>query len=267
MLLARMRMYATNIDDIKVGERNRRIPLDGVNPFVRRAHEFEVVSNIKQILIKRHGSNMTNLQIVGVPEPESEDEIDALREVSKGYINRTIEWRKKFTSACDLKRQDVANLFPWIPKMPVYHERVDAGGYLYRDFFGYIEGVITMELFQPLDVSPVMKWEDFVLGEYPESVKAACMRFAYKCEMSSQSDPCFLLDKHSRKPLENYVGELHGSASTALPFSCPQALQQYLQVESQARLLCPTLLCQSLKPVFSGLPFGPPKPCQSLARA
>jgi hypothetical protein len=54
------------------------------------------------------------------------------------------------------------------------------------------------------------------------------MRFAYKCDMSSGSDPCFLLDKNSRKPLENYVNEFHGAISTDLPFSFPQALEEYL---------------------------------------
>jgi hypothetical protein len=54
------------------------------------------------------------------------------------------------------------------------------------------------------------------------------MRFAYKCDMSSGSDPCFLLEKNSRKPLENYVNEIHGSVSTDPPFSFPQALEEYM---------------------------------------
>jgi hypothetical protein len=234
MLLARMRMYATDIDCLKVGERNRRIPLDGVNPFVRSAHEFETVNNILSMLNKRHGDAISNCRVIGVAHPDTPEEFEKHKAASDGYIARTKDWRTKFTSACDLKRQDAANLFPWIPKMSVYrHHEGDANAPFPQDRFGYIEGVITMELFQPLDVSPTMKFEDFMIGEYPESVKAACMRFAYKCDMSSQGDSCFLLDKNSRKPLENYVNELHGGVSTALPFSYPGALKQYLQAHEK----------------------------------
>ena len=223
-------MYATNIDDILVGERNRRIPLDGVNPFVRSAHEFQTANTIISILKKRHGDDMTNEKIIGIAQPETDDQFKQHAVASDGYISRTIDWRKKFTSVCDLKRQDAANLFPWIPKMSVYTEPTDD---LKLRTFGYIEGVITMELFQPLDDSPTMKFEDFMIGEYPESVKAAMMRFAYKCDMSSQSDPCFLLDKSSRKPLENYVNELHAGVSPILPFSNPGALRQFLQAHEK----------------------------------
>jgi len=174
MLLARLRMYATDITGLLVGERNRRIPLDGVNPFVCRAHEFETVNNITSILKKRHGDKMSDLKIIGVAHPETDQEIKHHAKASDGYIDRTITWRTKFTSACDFKRQDVANLFPWIPKMPVFthfEPRSEDDENFSKGKFGYIQGVITMELFQPLDVSPTMKWEDFKIGEYPESVK------------------------------------------------------------------------------------------------
>jgi hypothetical protein len=230
-----MRMYATNIDDILVGERNRRIPLDGVNPFVRSAHEFQIANTINSILQKRHGDKMSNAVLVGVAQPSTDAEIESHKEACNGYIERTIEWRTKFTNVCNLKRQDAANLFPWIPKMSVFKKNdfLPDGQTLAPKTFGYIEGAITMELFQPLDDSPTMKFEDFKMGEYPESVKAAMMRFAYKCDMSSQSDPCFLLEKSCRKPLENYVNELHAGISLILPFSFPGALRQFLQAHEK----------------------------------
>jgi len=63
--------------------------------------------------------------------------------------------------------------------------------------------------------------------------QAACMRFAYKCEMGSQTDSCFLLEKNSRKPLENYCNEFHGGVSTVLSFSYPGALEQYLHAHQK----------------------------------
>jgi hypothetical protein len=171
MLFARMRMYATDIKSLKVGERTRRIPLDGVNAFVCQAHEFETANRINLILKKRHGDLMSNCKIIGLPHPEKPEDIAFHKAASQGYISRTIDWRTKFTSACNQNRQDVANLFPWIPKMPVYlHEEPDDETFE-QDMFGYIEGVITLELFQPLDYSSTMKWDEFKIGEYPESVK------------------------------------------------------------------------------------------------
>jgi hypothetical protein len=171
MLFARLRMYATDIKSLKVGERTRRIPLDGVNAFVCQAHEFETANRINLILKKRHGKLMSNCKIIGLAHPDTPDGIAFHKAASNGYISRTRDWRTKFTSACDQKRQDVANLFPWIPKMPVYlHEEPDDEIYE-QDKFGFIEGVITLELFQPLDYSSTMKWDEFKIGEFPESVK------------------------------------------------------------------------------------------------
>ena len=166
MLFAKVRMHATDVTRMMVGQRERRIPLDGVNAFVRSAHEFETASKIQTTLRKRHGDNLSNVKIIGLAYAHTAKEIDHQRWASGTWIARAIEWRTKFTQACDKKRQDIANTFPFMPKMPVYaHEDPK------REKFGYIEGVITLELFQPLDYSPSLKFEDFKIGEYPESFR------------------------------------------------------------------------------------------------
>jgi hypothetical protein len=208
-------MHCTDVGNMMVGQRERRIPLDGVNAFVRTAHELETGNNIMLALRKRYGESVDDIKIIGLANPVTDEEIAQHKRASFVWVARAIEWRTKFTSACDKKRQDVANVFPFMPKMPVYHhvqqgdvddsddeeiqeQQVDDGVQLqqrgqhrelqqrdqdrdfddgrtdsdesqddlpapeeaaiaqvqrpprmyYRNKFGYIEGVVTLELFQ-----------------------------------------------------------------------------------------------------------------------
>jgi hypothetical protein len=162
-------------------------------------------------------------------------------------------WRTKFTDCADKRRQDVCNKFPFINKMPVFAHQPDfpaddpptddendeddnpprVDHRIKRDKFGFIEGAITLELFQPICTSPNMAFSDFRIGEFPESFNAAVMRFSYRCEMKGQLDPSFLLCKESRVPLGNYAEQFHSTSNTDLPFSYPGALGQYMQAHAR----------------------------------
>ena len=74
-----------------------------------------------------------------------------------------------------------------------------------------------------------MRWADFKVGAFPESVQAAIMRFIHKVDMDGQSDPSFLLDKNSRKPLENFFAEFHDPKKASLNFAHPKALRSFLK--------------------------------------
>jgi hypothetical protein len=90
MLLARMRMYATDVGAMKVAERNRRIPLDGVNAFVRAAQEHNTANKITSLLRKHHGTKMTDLKIIGLAVPEGPEQTKEFAKSAEVYIDRTV---------------------------------------------------------------------------------------------------------------------------------------------------------------------------------
>ena len=181
-------MHATDVTKMMVGQRERRIPLDGVNEFVRSAHEFETGNKIVQTLTKRYAKAVSHIKIIGLAHSEDPQHVKEHKYASEAWIDRAIAWRTRFTAACDAKRQDVANAFPFMPKMPVYRHVEPLGGSASqprarerrdnsdmeddseedemmeevgegsveghaeqndpRDKFGYVEGVVTLELFQ-----------------------------------------------------------------------------------------------------------------------
>ena len=186
-------MHATDVTKMMVGQRERRIPLDGVNAFVRSAHEFETGNKIVQTLTKRYAKAVSHIKIIGLAHSEDPQHVKEHKYASEAWIDRAIAWRTRFTAACDAKRQDVANAFPFMPKMPVYRHVEPLGGSASqsrarpsrarerrddsdmedgseedemmeevgegsveghaeqndpRDKFGYVEGVVTLELFQ-----------------------------------------------------------------------------------------------------------------------
>ena len=143
-------MHATDVTKMMVGQRERRIPLDGVNAFVRSAHEFETPNKITGTLRKRYGSSVSNVKIIGLAYAVEPDEIEEQQFASEAWIQRAIEWRTRFTAACDQKRQNVASKFPFMPKLPVYREAEAGAKQEPREKFGFVEGVITLELFQVL---------------------------------------------------------------------------------------------------------------------
>ena len=176
MLFAKVRMHATDVTKMMVGQRERRIPLDGVNAFVRSAHEFETGNKIIGTLTKRHGKAVSGITIIGLAHSNEAHDMKELKFASEAWIYRAIEWRSKFTDACTKKRQDCANRFPFMPKMPVYRHVGPLGGVRRgsdsdmendegtppppaqqdrdpRDKYGYIEGVVTLELFQVCEPS------------------------------------------------------------------------------------------------------------------
>ncbi|KAJ1466780.1 hypothetical protein T484DRAFT_1860663, partial [Baffinella frigidus] len=234
MLYARLRLHQVDVDALKVGERCRRLPNNGVNKFVQKAHELEASNTIETMLRKRHGKTISNLKIVGLAHPRTERTKLEHSFACDHYLSQTVLWRTRMASAILGGRQDVCNVFPWIPRMAVWDDHreddyVHGDSQCRTDKIGYIEGVIMIEFTSPLDDPPLMRWADFHVGAFPESVQAAIMRFVHKCDMDGQTDPSFLLDKHSRKPLENFFSEFHDPKNASLNFAHPKVLKSFIK--------------------------------------
>jgi hypothetical protein len=238
MLYARLRLHQVDVDALKVGERCRRLPNNGVNKFVQKAHELEATNTIEAMLSKRHGNTMSNLKMVGVAHPRTEREVEEHRFACAHYLSQTVAWRSRMASAVLEGRQDVCSTFPFIPRVAVWddheeEERRPGDEDLRSDRIGYIEGVFMMEFTSPLDDPPLMRWADFHVGAFPESVQAAIMRFVHRCDMDGQTDPSFLLDKNSRKPLENFYSEFHDPKNASLNFAHPKALKSFISTRER----------------------------------
>jgi hypothetical protein len=172
-LFAKLRMHEVNVCRVKTGVRTRRIPLDGVNQFVRDSHELQTANKIKKMLQKVHGNGVTDVKIVGLAYAKEDEEKVQQDHAIDMIINDIGAWRTKFTSAIKLNRHEVSNTFPWVAKMPVWkeaHENAE-NPTVKTDKFGYIEGAITMEFYRPLDDPAGMKWSDFSTGGFPEAVQ------------------------------------------------------------------------------------------------
>ncbi|KAJ1468616.1 hypothetical protein T484DRAFT_3629631 [Baffinella frigidus] len=238
MLYARLRLHLIDIDGMRVGERCRRLPNNGVNKFVQKAHELEATNTIEAMLNKRHGNNVTNLKIVGMAHPRTAMEREEHKFACEHYLSNAVAWRTRLASALLDGRQDVCSAFPFIPRVAVWDsheedERMDGDEHLRTDKIGYIEGVFMMEFTSPLDDPPLMRWADFQVGAFPESVQAAIMRFVHRCDMDGQTDPSFLLDKNSRKPLENFFSEFHDPKNASLNFAHPKALKSFISTRER----------------------------------
>jgi len=175
MLYARLRMQDVDPRETEPGERQRRMPGDGVNEFLRQSQEIETAGKIKRMLekkLKTSKTKISELKIVGLAVPNSDVEVRHHEQAKLYNINQCIKWREKFTDATDKHRQDVANTFPFIPRMPqwIQNDTDDISENTNGERTGCIEGVITMELFQPLDFPPFMKWSEYHVGGFPESV-------------------------------------------------------------------------------------------------
>jgi hypothetical protein len=169
-LLNRLELYEVNVSKVKVGVRNRRIPLDGVNKFVRDSQELETSNKITTILKKVHGDGITDIKIVGIAYAKDPEGVENQNHAIEMVINDVCAWRTKFTSAINLKRQEISNTFPWVAKIPVWKETEDNAG-VKTDKFGYIEGAITMEFYRPLEDPAGMKFADFSTGGFPLAVQ------------------------------------------------------------------------------------------------
>jgi hypothetical protein len=175
MLFARLRMHDVEPSETKAGERHRRMPVETANVFLRQSQEIETAGKIKRMLekkLKTSKTKISELEIVGLAVPEGNVEVKHHERATTYNIKQCIKWREKFTTATDKHRQDVANTFPFIPRMPQWIQN-DTDGISENtngERTGCIEGVITMELYQPLDFPPFMKWSEFQVGGFPESV-------------------------------------------------------------------------------------------------